>query len=112
MLRLRYLVEVRIRITQLQRAQLLAGFTDEDAGETATLKVSNLVAKNPSGEVIGTFVADDNANPQQWVYTPADHYFGEVRLSYDVVDDQGASTAADNSFALASVNDILCKQET
>ena len=90
----------------ITKAQLLAGFTDQDAGETATLRVENLVAKNPAGDVIGTFVADDNTNPQQWVYTPADHYFGEVKLSYDVVDDQNAATAADSSFALASVNDI------
>ena len=62
----------------ITKAQLLAGFTDQDAGETATLRVENLVAKNPAGDVIGTFVADDNTNPQQWVYTPADHYFGEV----------------------------------
>ena len=75
----------------ITKAQLLAGFTDQDAGETATLRVENLVAKNPAGDVIGTFVADDNINPQQWVYTPADHYFGEVRLSYDVVDDQNAA---------------------
>ena len=56
--------------------------------------------------MIGTFVADDNTNPQQWVYTPADHYFGEVKLSYDVVDDQNAATAAESGFVLASVNDI------
>ena len=46
----------------ITKAQLLAGFTDQDAGETATLRVENLVAKNPAGDVIGTFVADDDTN--------------------------------------------------
>ena len=72
---------------------LLAGFTDVDS---STLSVSGLTANH------GTLV--DNLDGT-WTFTPAANYNGPVDLSYNVVDGQGGSTAATQSFVLDAVND-------
>ena len=72
---------------------LLAGFTDVDS---STLSVSSLSANH------GTLV--DNLDGT-WTFTPAANYNGPVSLSYNVIDGQGGSTPATQSFVLDAVND-------
>jgi len=72
---------------------LLTGYTDVDGD---TLSVSGLTANH------GTLV--DNLDGT-WTFTPAANYNGPVDLSYNVVDGQGGSTAATQSFVLDAVND-------
>ena len=43
----------------ITKDQLLAGFSDKDTGETATLDIANLVTKDADGNVIGTLTAQD-----------------------------------------------------
>ena len=47
-------MEVRIQSYTITKAQLLAGYSDQDTGETATLDIANLVTKDADGNVIGT----------------------------------------------------------
>jgi VCBS repeat-containing protein len=74
-------------------ADLLTGFTDVDGD---LLDVSNLTANH--GSVV------DNGDGT-FTITPDDDYNGLVSLSYNVDDGHGGSTAASQSFELASVND-------
>ena len=77
----------------INAADLLAGFTDVDGD---TLSVSGLTADH------GALV--DNGDGT-WTFTPAANYNGAVSLSYNVIDSNGGSVAATQSFNLAAVND-------
>ena len=74
-------------------ADLLAGFSDVDGD---ALSVAALSANH--GSVV------DNRNGT-FTITPAANYNGAVSLSYNVVDGNGGSVAASQSFTLAAVND-------
>lgn len=74
-------------------ADLLAGFSDVDGD---TLSVSGLTANH------GTLVDNHDGT---WTFTPAANYNGPVSLSYTVVDGNGGTVAASQSFSLAAVND-------
>jgi VCBS repeat-containing protein len=78
-------------------AQLLQGFSDVDAGQTATLSIANLVS-SPAG----TFTL--SSGTYTFVPTNSD-YFGTVSLSYDVQDVDGGVYAATTSFNITPVND-------
>ncbi|HEY8035381.1 MAG TPA: retention module-containing protein [Methylobacter sp.] len=74
-------------------ADLLQGFSDIDGD---SLSVSNLSADH------GTVTANPDGS---YTVTPAANYNGPVSLSYNVIDGQGGSIAANQSFSLAAVND-------
>lgn len=74
-------------------AQLLTGFTDVDGD---TLSVVNVVAS--SGSVV------DNGNGT-WTITQAADFNGAVGLTYDVIDGNGGTVAATNSYIVDPVND-------
>ncbi len=74
-------------------SDLLAGFSDIDGD---TLNVADLVASN------GTVV--DNGNGT-FTITPALNFNGAVSLSYNVIDGNGGSVGATQSYILAAVND-------
>jgi Ca2+-binding RTX toxin-like protein len=74
-------------------ANLLAGFTDVDAD---TLSISNLSASN--GSIV------DNGDGT-YTITPSTNYNGSVTLSYNVIDGQGGSVAANQSYSLAATPD-------
>nr|MBD1903447.1 cadherin-like domain-containing protein [Coleofasciculus sp. FACHB-125] len=77
----------------INAADLLAGFSDVDGD---TLSVANLTASN------GSLV---NNNDGTYSFTPAANFNGTVNLSYNVVDGNGGSVAATQSFSLTAVND-------
>ena len=77
----------------INASDLLAGFSDVDGD---TLSVSGLTANH------GSLV--DNGDGT-WTFTPAGDYNGPVSLSYNVIDSNGGSVAATQSFSLAAVND-------
>ena len=74
-------------------ADLLTGFSDVDGD---TLSVSALTSSN------GTVV--DNGDGT-FTITPTANYNGAVSLSYNVIDGNGGSIAASQSYSLAAVND-------
>ncbi|HEY9879774.1 MAG TPA: VCBS domain-containing protein [Leptolyngbyaceae cyanobacterium] len=74
-------------------ASLLQGFTDVDGD---TLSVSTLTATN------GDLVKNGNGT---WTFTPNANFNGTVNLTYNVIDGNGGSIAATQSFTLAPVND-------
>ena len=76
----------------ISAVNLLAGFSDVDAGDT--LSVSGLTASNGTITGNGTFTI-----------TPTANFNGAVTLNYNVVDSQGASVATTQSYTLAAVND-------
>ena len=75
-------------------ANLLAGFSDVDAGDT--LSVSGLTASN------GTLVNNGNGT---FTITPTANFNGAVTLSYNVIDGHGGSVVATQSCTLTAVND-------
>jgi Ca2+-binding RTX toxin-like protein len=75
-------------------ANLLAGFTDADAGTVLT--VSGLTAS--SGTVL------DNGNGT-FTVTPAVNFNGTMTLNYSVIDGSGGTVAASTSYSVAAVND-------
>ncbi len=75
-------------------SDLLAGYSDVDGD---SLSVSALVADHG--------VLADNGDGT-WTLSPEANYNGLVSLSYDVVDGNGGITGANQSFNLASVNDV------
>ncbi|SJM95907.1 conserved hypothetical protein [Crenothrix polyspora] len=77
----------------INASDLLMGFSDV---ENDMLSVANLTATN------GTLV---NNNDGTWTFTPAANFNGAVALAYDVIDGNGGSIVATQSFSLASVND-------
>jgi large repetitive protein len=76
----------------ITKAALLAGFTDEDGN---ALAIANLTATHGDLVPVG-----DN-----WLFLPATDYNGSVNLTYNVVDGNGGSTPATQSFVLAAAND-------
>ena len=74
-------------------AALVTGFTDADGD---SLSVVNLTANHGS--------VADNGN-DTWTITPTPNYNGAVSLAYQVVDGNGGSATATQSFTLAAVND-------
>ncbi|MDD3328153.1 MAG: tandem-95 repeat protein, partial [Zoogloea sp.] len=74
-------------------ADLLAGYTDPNGG---TLLPVNLIADH------GTVVANADGS---FTIHPAANYNGPVTLSYSVIDGQGSSVAASQSFTLSAVDD-------
>ena len=87
----------------ITKAQLLAGFSDADSGETNALNVIDLEAKDADGNIVGTFTA--NATETGWSFAPNANYNGVVNLSYNVTDGI-AETAATNTFNIQAVNDV------
>jgi ELWxxDGT repeat protein len=77
----------------IQAATLLLGFSDPDGD---ALAVANLATTNGS-------LADTGDGT--WTFTPDADFNGTVSLTYDVVDGNGGSVAAQQSFDLAAVND-------
>ncbi|MCX7248251.1 MAG: VCBS domain-containing protein, partial [Burkholderiales bacterium] len=73
---------------------LLTGFSDVDAGDR--LSLSGLAASN------GTVTANANGT---FTITPTANFNGPVTLNYNVVDSQGASVAATQTYTLTAVND-------
>ena len=71
--------------------------------KTQLLDVLNLQATDDQGQPVGSFTL--NANGTSWSFSPNPNFNGTVTLNYNVSDGT-AETAATNSFALASVNDI------
>jgi RHS repeat-associated protein len=72
---------------------LLTGFSDVDGDP---LSVANLSATN------GSLVNNNNGT---YAFTPNANYNGPVTLNYNVIDGNGGSIAAAQSFNLAAVND-------
>jgi Ca2+-binding RTX toxin-like protein len=78
-------------------ANLLQGFSDVDiATDGQVLSVSDLSASN--GAVV------NNANGT-FTITPSANFNGAVTLNYNVVDGNGGSVAASQSYSLTAVND-------
>jgi uncharacterized delta-60 repeat protein len=77
----------------INASTLLQGFTDVEGD---TLSVSGLMATN------GTLVNNSNGT---YSFNPAANYNGTVNLSYAVIDGNGGSLTATQTFNLAAVND-------
>ncbi|NEU84716.1 cadherin-like domain-containing protein, partial [Nostoc sp. UIC 10630] len=75
-------------------ADLLAGFTDVDAGDT--LSVTNLTATN------GALVNNNNGT---YTFTPTANFNGPVNLTYNVTDGTATLTGQTRSFSVTPVND-------
>ncbi len=75
-------------------ADLLTGFSDVDNGDV--LHVTGVAASN------GTLVNNGNGS---YTVTPTANFNGAVTLNYNVLDGQGGSVAATQSYNLAAVND-------
>jgi VCBS repeat-containing protein len=73
-------------------SDLLIGFTDVDGD---TLSISGLTASN--GTISGS--------GSTYTFTPNANYNGLINLTYNVIDGNGGSIAATQSFSLAAVND-------
>ena len=97
---------LRTPTTRSPRQQLLAGISDADrdatTGKQQTLDIADLIATDAAGNSAGSFTL--NQSGTSWTFTPTEHFNGTVNLSYNVTDGT-ASTAASNTFELASVND-------
>jgi hypothetical protein len=78
----------------INSADLLQGFSDVDGD---SLSVANLTATN------GTLI---NNNDGTWNFSPAANFNGTVYLTYNVVDGNGGSVAATQSFTVDAVNDV------
>ncbi|BDT79211.1 cadherin-like domain-containing protein [Polynucleobacter yangtzensis] len=74
-------------------ANLLTGFSDVDLD---TLSISNLTANH------GTVAVNGDGT---FTITPSANYNGPVTLSYNVIDGNGGSVAASETFSLVAVND-------
>ena len=82
-------------IVTLTADALLQGFSDPDGD---TLSISNLTATNGSLS---------NNNDGSWSFSPDINFTGTVSLSYSVVDGNGGSIGANNTFEItASENDF------
>lgn len=77
-------------------AQLLEGFTDADGD---ILSIANLTASTGQLTDLGN---------GQYAFTPDADFFGSVSLSYQVVDDDGATVDATLSFEVADSLDTVC----
>lgn len=74
-------------------SDLLAGYTDVDGD---TLSISDLTATH------GTLTETTDG----WIFIPEENFVGTVDLSYKVIDGQGGSINATQSFLLAPVLDV------
>ncbi len=80
----------------ITKAQLLQGFTDVDAGQTATLSIANLTSP------VGTFTLSGST----YTFVPTNlDYYGVVNLAYEVKDVSNGIYSATSSFNITSVND-------
>jgi len=77
----------------ITRANLLAGFSDEDGD---VLSVTGLSSND------GTWAENENGS---WTFTPSLNFNGTVSLSYNVIDGHGGSVGGTQSFTMAAVND-------
>jgi uncharacterized protein YneR len=77
----------------IKASDLLAGFSDVD---NVNLSVSDLTASN------GTISANADGS---YTFTPDANYNGSVSLTYNVIDGNGGTVAASQSFSITSVND-------
>jgi VCBS repeat-containing protein len=77
----------------ISTSTLLTGFSDVDGD---VLSIASLTATN------GALVNNNNGT---YTFSPNANYNGTVNLSYNVVDGNGGSIAANQSFSLAAVND-------
>ena len=77
----------------INASDLLQGYSDVDGD---TLSVNSLSATN------GLLTENNNGT---WTFTPTPDYNGSVDLTYNVIDDNGGSVAATQSFNLQAVND-------
>ena len=88
----------------ITKAQLLAGFTDVDGTEQASLAVTNLTSVRDSDDsAVGTLTPDGD----NWTFTTTgndEHFNGVVKLTYDVSDGT-TTTAAINKFTVNPIND-------
>jgi VCBS repeat-containing protein/ELWxxDGT repeat protein len=78
-------------------SDLLIGFTDTDG----TLSVTGLSANSGS-----LTYYENNGIIRTSVFTPSDNFNGTVNLSYFVMDGNGGSVAATQTFEIAPVNDF------
>ena len=85
-------------VLTLKESDLLSGFSDADAD---ALSVSGLITSS------GTLNGLGNGN---WSLTPFKDVNGTVELTYFVIDGQGGTAAASQSFSLAPVNDAPVTQ--
>ena len=90
----------------ITKTQLLAGFTDADAGEGGdSLVIDQLNAYDNNNNIVGQFTPDDAANPTQWTFTPDTDFNGLLSINYNVVDAQQGSVSASLDLDIAAVND-------
>ena len=75
--------------------------TPQPANNKRSISLISL-ATDAAGNSAGSFTL--NQAGTAWTFTPTEHFNGTVNLSYNVTDGT-ASTAATNTFELASVND-------
>ena len=100
---------------EITKLQLLAGYTDIDLGETGSLKVINLVAKDDSGNNLlkddGTsrFTPDDLADPTKWTFDVPANFNGNVNVTYEIEDIKGGKIQSSTRFNLGAVNDAPIK---
>ena len=100
---------------EITKLQLLAGYTDVDLGETGSLKVINLVAKDDSGNNLlkddGTsrFTPDDLADPTKWTFDVPANFNGNVNVTYEIEDVKGGKIQSSTRFNLGAVNDAPIK---
>ena len=78
----------------INAADLLAGFSDVDAGDT--LSVANLTATN------GALVNNNNGT---YTFTPTANFNGAVNLAYGVTDGTDTLTGQTQTFSVTAVND-------
>ena len=78
----------------INAADLLAGFSDVDAGDT--LSVANLTATN------GALVNNNNGT---YTFTPTANFNGAVNLTYGVTDGTDTLTGQTQTFSVTAVND-------
>jgi VCBS repeat-containing protein len=82
----------------ITKAQLLQGFSDVDASQTATLSIASLLSPQ------GTFSFNSVTNVYTFTPTNPD-YNGTVALTYDVKDVDNGTYGATSSFSITPVND-------
>jgi Ca2+-binding RTX toxin-like protein len=82
--------------------ELLSTATDVDNA----LHVENLVARDSSGNVVGSFIAAVDAEGHEgFAFNPNQNFAGDVQISFDVVTDTGIATQASAILAIDAVAD-------
>jgi VCBS repeat-containing protein len=80
----------------ITKAQLLQGFSDVDAGQAATLSITNLTSAQGTFTLSGTTYTFVPTNPD---------YNGVVNLSYEVKDVSNGVYSTTSSFTITGIND-------